>query len=89
MLVIHEALACPAGRAAAEDRPRAAWAGQAAFAPPPIATAYGTLLNHRDALAALGEAVENVEAALDGARELTGDLSFEGAPSAPDAPFAW
>ena len=57
MLVIHDALACPAGRAAAEDRPRTAWAGQTTFAPPPIATAYGTLLNHRDALSALGEAV--------------------------------
>jgi 5-oxopent-3-ene-1,2,5-tricarboxylate decarboxylase/2-hydroxyhepta-2,4-diene-1,7-dioate isomerase len=57
MLVIQEALARPAGRATAEDRPRAAWAGQAAFAPPPVGTAYGTLLNHRDALAALGDAV--------------------------------
>jgi 5-oxopent-3-ene-1,2,5-tricarboxylate decarboxylase/2-hydroxyhepta-2,4-diene-1,7-dioate isomerase len=57
MLVIQEALARPAGRTTAEDRPRAAWAGQAAFAPPPVGTAYGTLLNHRDALAALGDAV--------------------------------
>ena len=57
---VCDALAQPAGRAAAEDRPLAAWlAAQAAgarFAPPPIATAYGTLLNHRDALAALGDA---------------------------------
>jgi len=57
MLVINDAIAIPAGRSAAEDRPPAAWASAAAFAPPPIGTAYGTLLNHRDALAALGEAV--------------------------------
>jgi 5-oxopent-3-ene-1,2,5-tricarboxylate decarboxylase/2-hydroxyhepta-2,4-diene-1,7-dioate isomerase len=57
MLVIKDALACPAGRSAAEDRPLPQWQGVAAFAPPPIGTAYGTLLNHRDALAALGDAV--------------------------------
>jgi 5-oxopent-3-ene-1,2,5-tricarboxylate decarboxylase/2-hydroxyhepta-2,4-diene-1,7-dioate isomerase len=57
MLVIEDTLGCPAGRAAAEDRPRAAWQGAAAFAPPPIGTAYGTLLNHCDALAALGDGV--------------------------------
>lgn len=57
MLVINDALACPAGRSAAEDRPLPHWQGVGAFAPPPIATAYGTLLNHRDALAALGDAV--------------------------------
>lgn len=58
-LRIHGALAVPAGRAVAEDRPLALWRAQvgAKFAPPPIATAYGTLLNHRDALAALGDAV--------------------------------
>jgi 5-oxopent-3-ene-1,2,5-tricarboxylate decarboxylase/2-hydroxyhepta-2,4-diene-1,7-dioate isomerase len=56
MLTITEALACPAGRLATVDRPLAAWRS-AAFAPPPIATAYGTLLNHRAALAALGDAV--------------------------------
>ena len=54
---IRDALACPVGRGAAEDRPVAAWQSTPAFAPPPIATAYGTLLNHRDALAALGDAV--------------------------------
>jgi 5-oxopent-3-ene-1,2,5-tricarboxylate decarboxylase/2-hydroxyhepta-2,4-diene-1,7-dioate isomerase len=54
---IHDALACPAGRAVAEDRPLARWQAEAAFAPPLIATAYGTLLNHRGALAALGDAV--------------------------------
>ena len=57
MLVIDGALACPVGRSAAEDRPLPHWQGVAAFAPPPIGTAYGTLLNHRDALAALGDAV--------------------------------
>jgi 5-oxopent-3-ene-1,2,5-tricarboxylate decarboxylase/2-hydroxyhepta-2,4-diene-1,7-dioate isomerase len=57
MLVIDEALAVPAGRTAAIDRPRAAWVPTTAFAPPPIATAYGTLLNHRGALAALGDKV--------------------------------
>ena len=56
MLVINGALACPVGRSAAEDRPLPHWQGVAAFAPPPIGTAYGTLLNHRDALAALGDA---------------------------------
>jgi 5-oxopent-3-ene-1,2,5-tricarboxylate decarboxylase/2-hydroxyhepta-2,4-diene-1,7-dioate isomerase len=56
MLVIEDVLACPAGRNAAEDRPRSAWPVAGAFAPPPVGTAYGTLLNHRDALAALGDA---------------------------------
>jgi 5-oxopent-3-ene-1,2,5-tricarboxylate decarboxylase / 2-hydroxyhepta-2,4-diene-1,7-dioate isomerase len=57
MLVIKDALACPTGRVAAEDRPRSAWLETGAFAPPPVGTAYGTLLNHRDALAVLGDAV--------------------------------
>ena len=56
-LTLCDALTVPAGRAAAEDRPLAAWGSADAFAPPPIATAYGTLLNHRDALASLGDAV--------------------------------
>jgi 5-oxopent-3-ene-1,2,5-tricarboxylate decarboxylase/2-hydroxyhepta-2,4-diene-1,7-dioate isomerase len=56
-LTLCDALAVPGDRAAAEDRPLAAWGSTDAFAPPPIATAYGTLLNHRDALAALGDAV--------------------------------
>ena len=60
MLVISYALARPVGRAAAEDRPLAAWRSTPAFAPPPIATAYGTLLNHRDALAALGDAAHQL-----------------------------
>lgn len=54
MLVINDALTVPSGRAAADDR---RFTARPAFAPPPIATAYGTLLNHRDALAALGDAV--------------------------------
>jgi 5-oxopent-3-ene-1,2,5-tricarboxylate decarboxylase/2-hydroxyhepta-2,4-diene-1,7-dioate isomerase len=53
MLVINDALSVPTGRAAADDRYTAA----PALSPPPIATAYGTLLNHRDALAALGDSV--------------------------------
>jgi len=57
MLVIEGALACLTGRVAAEDRPRSAWPATGAFAPPPVGTAYGTLLNHRDVLAALGDAV--------------------------------
>jgi 5-oxopent-3-ene-1,2,5-tricarboxylate decarboxylase/2-hydroxyhepta-2,4-diene-1,7-dioate isomerase len=58
-LIIHDALACVAGRAAAEDRPLAQWQAMAGarFAPPPLGTAYGVLLNHGDALAALGDAV--------------------------------
>jgi 5-oxopent-3-ene-1,2,5-tricarboxylate decarboxylase/2-hydroxyhepta-2,4-diene-1,7-dioate isomerase len=60
MLTINDALACPAGRTAAEDRPLAAWRSVSSFAPPPVGTAYGTLLNHRDALAALGEAVHQL-----------------------------
>ena len=56
-LNLHGALAGPAGRGAAGDRPLALWGSDDAFGPPPIATAYGTLLNHRDALAALGDAV--------------------------------
>ncbi len=56
-LSIAGALALPEGRAAAADRPPAAWPADARYAPPPLATAYGALLNHRDALAALGDAV--------------------------------
>ena len=58
-LQIADALAVRIGRAVAEDAPRSAWEPLAAagFAPPPVGTAYGTLLNHRDALAALGDAV--------------------------------
>jgi len=54
---LRDALAIPAGRAAPEERPLAHWQSlaDARFAPPPIATAYGTLLNHRDTLAALGD----------------------------------
>ncbi len=63
LLRIGHALAQLAGSALPADRPVAAWERlarerQAAmFQPPPIATVYGALLNHRDALAALGDAV--------------------------------
>ena len=52
-------LAWPAGAASPQDRPLVAVAarGAAAFRAPPVGTVYGTLLNHRDALAALGDAV--------------------------------
>jgi 5-oxopent-3-ene-1,2,5-tricarboxylate decarboxylase/2-hydroxyhepta-2,4-diene-1,7-dioate isomerase len=56
-VTINDALARPADRAQAEDRPPASWPAAQRFAPPPVGTAYGTLLNHRDALAALGGAV--------------------------------
>ncbi len=46
-LSIAGALALPEGRAAAADRPPAAWPADARYAPPPLATAYGALLNHR------------------------------------------
>jgi 5-oxopent-3-ene-1,2,5-tricarboxylate decarboxylase/2-hydroxyhepta-2,4-diene-1,7-dioate isomerase len=56
-VVIADALAWPAGRAQPVDRPAAAWPATQPFGPPAIGTAYGTLLNHRDALTALGDAV--------------------------------
>jgi 5-oxopent-3-ene-1,2,5-tricarboxylate decarboxylase/2-hydroxyhepta-2,4-diene-1,7-dioate isomerase len=56
-VTIGAALAWPAGRAQAEDRPPASWPAAQRFAPPAVGTVYGTLLNHRDALAALGDAV--------------------------------
>ena len=56
---LQDALAWPAGAAWPEDRPLSQWQreGDAAFRAPPVGTAYGTLLNHRAALAALGDAV--------------------------------
>jgi 5-oxopent-3-ene-1,2,5-tricarboxylate decarboxylase/2-hydroxyhepta-2,4-diene-1,7-dioate isomerase len=56
---LHETLAWPAGAAWPEDRPLAQWRreGAPAFRAPPVGTAYGALLNHRAALAALGDAV--------------------------------
>jgi 5-oxopent-3-ene-1,2,5-tricarboxylate decarboxylase/2-hydroxyhepta-2,4-diene-1,7-dioate isomerase len=45
--------------AAPTDQSPARWhaLAQTDFRPPPVATVYGTLLNHREALAALGDAV--------------------------------
>src|SRR5256885_13364278 len=60
MLTIFESVAQPHGCPVAEDAPRAVWAALAAdrpFHPPTRGTVYGTLLNHADALAALGEQV--------------------------------
>jgi 5-oxopent-3-ene-1,2,5-tricarboxylate decarboxylase / 2-hydroxyhepta-2,4-diene-1,7-dioate isomerase len=63
MLDIDEALAWPADCAAPADRPVAHWRARRAAAPaarwrvPPLGTVFGTLLNHHDALAALGDAV--------------------------------
>jgi 5-oxopent-3-ene-1,2,5-tricarboxylate decarboxylase / 2-hydroxyhepta-2,4-diene-1,7-dioate isomerase len=56
---LGDALAWPAGQAWPEDRPLAQWPrrGIAAYRAPPLGTAYGALLNHRAALAALGDAV--------------------------------
>jgi 5-oxopent-3-ene-1,2,5-tricarboxylate decarboxylase/2-hydroxyhepta-2,4-diene-1,7-dioate isomerase len=64
MLDIDAALAWPDGSAAPADRPLAHWrawrdaAPHRRFRAPPLGTVYGTLLNHRDALLALGDAVE-------------------------------
>jgi 5-oxopent-3-ene-1,2,5-tricarboxylate decarboxylase / 2-hydroxyhepta-2,4-diene-1,7-dioate isomerase len=63
MLDIDEALAWPFGCAAAADLPVAQWRARRDAAPserwhvPPLGTVFGTLLNHHDALAALGDAV--------------------------------
>lgn len=56
---IRDALAWPAGQAWPDDRPLAHWqaAGAGSFRAPPLGTVYGTLLNHRAALAELGDAV--------------------------------
>lgn len=56
-VTIADALAWPAGRSSADDRPPASWPAAQRFAPPAVGTVYGALLNHRDALAALGDAV--------------------------------
>jgi 5-oxopent-3-ene-1,2,5-tricarboxylate decarboxylase/2-hydroxyhepta-2,4-diene-1,7-dioate isomerase len=61
--LLNEALAQPQGRPFAVEAPPAHWQALAAerhgpaFLPPVRGTVYGTLLNHRDALAALGEQV--------------------------------
>ena len=63
MLTVYEALAQPHGSPVAVDAPAAFWAALAAdragpsFLPPTRGTVYGTLLNHADALAALGDQV--------------------------------
>ena len=63
MLRIEHALAHVCGGASPADWPMPHWEALTldkhgpSFQPPPIATVYGTLLNHRDALAALGDAV--------------------------------
>ena len=63
VLNIEHALAHLHGSALPADWPAARWQvlararGGPAFLPPPIATVYGTLLNHPGALAALGDAV--------------------------------
>jgi 5-oxopent-3-ene-1,2,5-tricarboxylate decarboxylase/2-hydroxyhepta-2,4-diene-1,7-dioate isomerase len=56
---LGDALAWPAGQAWPEDRPLGQWSrlGTATYRAPPLGTAYGALLNHRAALAALGDAV--------------------------------
>ncbi len=56
---LRDALAWPMAAAWPEDRPLGDWqrAGSVAYRAPPLRTAYGSLLNHRAALAALGDAV--------------------------------
>jgi len=56
---LREVLAWPTSQSWPEDRPLAHWqrGSAAAFRAPPVGTAYGALLNHRAALAALGDAV--------------------------------
>jgi 5-oxopent-3-ene-1,2,5-tricarboxylate decarboxylase/2-hydroxyhepta-2,4-diene-1,7-dioate isomerase len=61
--MLNQALARPQGRTLAAEAPPAHWQALAAdphgpaFEPPVRGTVYGVLLNHRDALAALGEQV--------------------------------
>ena len=56
---IDQALGWTRDAAAPADLSPARWHALAltGFRPPPVATVYGTLLNHREALAALGDAV--------------------------------
>jgi 5-oxopent-3-ene-1,2,5-tricarboxylate decarboxylase / 2-hydroxyhepta-2,4-diene-1,7-dioate isomerase len=62
--LLNQALARPQGRPFAFEAPPARWQALAderhgpAFLPPMRGTVYGTLLNHRDALAVLGEQVD-------------------------------
>ena len=62
--MLEQSLARPQGEAMATEAPVAHWQALAssvgrrqAFLPPTRGTVYGTLLNHRDALAALGDQV--------------------------------
>lgn len=64
IFMLDQALAHPQGEPLATEAPVAHWQALAAapgagpaFLPPTRGTVYGTLLNHRDALAALGEQV--------------------------------
>jgi len=63
MLTIAESLARPHGAVVSMDAPAGHWAALASaqngpvFFPPVQGTVYGTLLNHEDALAALGDRV--------------------------------
>ena len=63
LLLTTQALAHPQGQPLATEAPPAYWQSLAAardgpaFLPPTRGTVYGSLLNHRDALAALGERV--------------------------------
>jgi len=63
LFTVFESIARPSGASVALDAPVARWAALAAdragptFLPPTRGTVYGTLLNHADALAALGDRV--------------------------------
>ena len=64
IFMLEQALAHPQGEPLATEAPVAHWQALAAtdghgpaFLPPTRGTVYGTLLNHRDALAALGDQV--------------------------------
>lgn len=62
LFMLEQSLARPAGAPLATEAPAAHWQALAAadgpaFLPPTRGTVYGTLLNHRDALAALGDQV--------------------------------
>ena len=64
LFMLEQALAHPQGEPLATEAPLAHWQSLAstdghgpAFLPPTRGTVYGTLLNHRDALAALGDQV--------------------------------
>jgi 5-oxopent-3-ene-1,2,5-tricarboxylate decarboxylase/2-hydroxyhepta-2,4-diene-1,7-dioate isomerase len=66
LFMLEQSLAQPQGAPLATEAPVERWQalaaadGGPAFLPPARATVYGTLLNHRDALAALGDQVNTV-----------------------------